>query len=239
MPGHPVSPGELDSVRAHVGQLESLVASHDVVFLLMDSRESRWLPTVMCFAANKPVINIALGSDSYLVMRYGTESDSQRLGCYFCNDVVVPQDSTSRRTLDQQCTVTRPGLSCVASALGVEMLMALLNHPKRFDAHAEDQPGGPYERAVPCERGVLGGVPHQLRGFLSQWSQLIIRGASFDKCTACSRQVIDRYKSEGFDFLLQVFNTPKFLEEVTGLDRLHEEEVNLDWDDLVDAIDDV
>ena len=34
-------------------------------------------------------------------------------------------------------------------------------------------------------------------------------------------QVIEKYKSEGFDFLLKVFNTPSYLEDLTGLTALH------------------
>ena len=45
MPGHPVSGDDATRARADVERLEALVKTHDAVFCLTDTRESRWLPT--------------------------------------------------------------------------------------------------------------------------------------------------------------------------------------------------
>lgn len=95
MPGHPISASSTASTEADLRKLEDLVEAHDAVFLLMDSRESRWLPTVLGASKGKMVLNAALGFDTYLVMRHGPPgdgSDKPRLGCYYCNDIVAPAD---------------------------------------------------------------------------------------------------------------------------------------------------
>ncbi|KAK1380519.1 hypothetical protein POM88_027263 [Heracleum sosnowskyi] len=98
-----------------------------------------------------------------------------RLGCSFCSDDVAPIDSTSNRTLDEKCTVTRPGLAPIASALAVELLVGILHHPHRtanaMDSESMDQS--------------LGIVPHQIQGSLSQFSQETPSGHSKSGCTAC------------------------------------------------------
>lgn len=88
MPGHPSTSDE--KLRKDIESLSSLIESHDVIFLLTDSRESRWFPTLLSAKYNKMVINSALGFDTYLVMRHG--SNLNGLGCYFCNDIVAPND---------------------------------------------------------------------------------------------------------------------------------------------------
>jgi len=47
MPGHPVPQASTGQTKKDVETLEKLFDDHDVIFLLMDSRESRWLPTVL------------------------------------------------------------------------------------------------------------------------------------------------------------------------------------------------
>lgn len=47
MPGHPTANFE------HALKLHDLIECHDCVFLLTDSRESRWLPTVIASVLDK------------------------------------------------------------------------------------------------------------------------------------------------------------------------------------------
>lgn len=53
MPGHPVLSQDENSVLEDCKQLHNLIDSHDVIFLLTDTRESRWLPTLLCAKTNK------------------------------------------------------------------------------------------------------------------------------------------------------------------------------------------
>ena len=48
MPGHPVPDAELPRVLDDTRRLEDLIDAHDCVYLLTDTRESRWLPTLTC-----------------------------------------------------------------------------------------------------------------------------------------------------------------------------------------------
>ena len=221
MPGHSVSDELKDSVFKDVNALEALIDEHDAVYLLTDTRESRWLPTVICASKDKLCLNAALGFNTYLVMRHGCGVDVDtpvRLGCYFCNDVMAPANSTRDRTLDQQCTVTRPGLAPIASALAVELMVALL--------HAEDGAAtSPPTRSAAdgdaaSEPSPLGVVPHQIRGSIAGFTQTLFDAPCFPRCTACSKTIANMYRGDRDAFLSRAFDDPKTLEDATGLTEL-------------------
>ncbi|KAM3350778.1 hypothetical protein ACQJBY_023070 [Aegilops geniculata] len=234
MPGHPVSSKEAVGVLDNCKRLQKLVASHDVVFLLTDTRESRWLPTLLCANENKIAITAALGYDSYLAMRHGagpgrnskgsnvvaamTKPSAedvlghQRLGCYFCNDIIAPVDSVSNRTLDQQCTVTRPGLASIASGHATDLFTRMLEHPDGIHAPG-DTAGMTGDRS-------FGLLPHQIRGSVSQYDLFTLLGYSSSSCIACSNAILSEYRSRGLDFIMQAINEPSYLEDLTGLTEL-------------------
>lgn len=115
------------------------------------------------------------------------------------------------RTLDQQCTVTRPGIAAIASALLVEMLVSVIQHPQGALA-----PGSQSQNE---DRGIhpLGIVPHQIRGYLSEFRNMLIKGSSYDCCSACSYNITSAYESEGWEFVKKALNSKGYVEELSGL----------------------
>ncbi|XP_076236953.1 autophagy-related 7 isoform X2 [Calliopsis andreniformis] len=249
MPGHVVSKSMLESTKQSLEKLEELIKKSDVVFFLLDSREARWLPTVLCAAMNKIAINAALGFDSFTVQRHGTRNASTPsspdldvknpsgldLGCYFCNDVTQPGNSQTDRTLDQQCTVSRPGLSQIAAGLAVELLIALLQHPQGIEAGA--LMGNNRDNISPNNSkliGLLGGVPHTIRGSLWNYDMQLTITHRFTSCTACSVPIITEYKNCGLSFVLNACNIPNYLEKLSGLEQILKRP---DLDELCYALD--
>ncbi|QPC77649.1 hypothetical protein HYE68_008401 [Fusarium pseudograminearum] len=242
MLGHPFT--DETKTKEDYQKLEKLINEHDAIFLLMDSRESRWLPTVMGKAAGKIVMNAALGFDSYVVMRHGTETSPEGqtpLGCYFCNDVVAPADSQKDQTLDQQCTVTRPGVAPIASALLVELLTSLLQHPLGKDAPAPQPTSGVIPERDPPDHA-LGLVPHQIRGYTSTFQQIVIRGQSYDCCSACSPKILNAYRHDGWGFVKRALQEKEYVAELSGLAevqrRAEEMAAHVDWEEDDDLVDD-
>ena len=182
-----------------VKTLERLIDAADVVFMLTDSRESRWLPTLLCAASGTLLINAALGFDSWIVMRHGLRTDGfsaadqlqDPLGCYFCNDVVAPANSATGRSMDEQCTVVRPGLARIAAAHAVELHAALSQHPAGAAAPTAD--GG----------AALGAAPHMLRGCVTGFTQTEMKGLPNECCSASSAGVLAAYRAEGSAFVLR------------------------------------
>ncbi|KAI8871380.1 E1-like protein-activating [Ramicandelaber brevisporus] len=222
MPGHPaLTKEQLADAGKATGQLDELVKEHDMVFLLTDSRESRWLPTVLGAKYGKIVITAAMGFESFVAMRHGinhaasedgeehtktedSQRKSEKLGCYFCNDVVAPANSSVDRTLDQMCTVTRPGLAPITAATAAELaIMSIVEEEQSQTTAASTST-----------------LPHQVRGYLGDFRLDTITGQAFSHCTACSQFILDAYEKDGFAFIKRVMENELELEQISGLAEL-------------------
>ena len=179
-------------------------------------------------------MTVALGFETFLVMRHGLSQDfhdtdkngPHRLGCYFCNDTVAPRNSMQDRTLDQQCTVTRPAMCSMASSISAELLVSLLNHPLKQGAICEEEMHN-------SARSVLGIIPHQIRGDMSEYKVTPMCGFSFNMCIACSPSILDEFRKDPEEFLLKACNKPGYLEDVSGITQKMAE-LNIDDIEVLD-----
>ena len=203
MPGHPIFSTELESVEQDILQLIHYIQTRDIIFLLTDTRESRWLPCLLGKVYHKTIITIGLGVDSFLVNVSKPGST-----CFFCNSPNAP--TQTKGTPDERCTITRPGLSMMASALAVEMIIDLLFRKS-------------------------GKSSLTFRIYVPQMN--ILRSGeemAYTACTCCSQPVRDTFLSQGLFFLLSLCN------DVDGeiLTRLVQEDtplpVSISFGDLYD-----
>jgi ubiquitin-like modifier-activating enzyme ATG7 len=109
--------------------------------------------------------------------------------------------------LDQQCTVTRPGLSYMASALAVELLVSLLQYSDPKDAPINS-----------CSR--LGRLPHQIRGNLANQETFTLSGTAFEHCTCCSESILKEFEQKGYEFIKMACNSSNELERISGLTEM-------------------
>ena len=107
--------------------------------------------------------------------------------------------------------MTRPGVAAIASALLVEIFVSVLQHPLGGLAPA------PVSSSEDRGDHPLGVIPHQVRGYLSNFQNLVIKGNSYNCCSACSSHVIETYKSAAWEFVKRALNEKGYVEELSGL----------------------
>lgn len=107
-------------------------------------------------------------------------------------------------------------------------MVALLQHPDRHLAPAYYAARGDLELNILIPEGIMGILPHSIRGIVSNFQQIIPATELFTQCTACSHAVLAEYEKRGNDFIIDVLNSAKYLEKITGISEMefHENDVS-------------
>ncbi|KOB72411.1 Uncharacterized protein OBRU01_12297, partial [Operophtera brumata] len=158
MPGHPIGESLKDETVHNIDTITQAIAEHDVIFLLLDTREAR--------PHSGPAMH----------------GDAARRGCH------------SRRV-----------------GGGDTRRIVAASSRVRPDSG-------------PAMHGVLGPIPHSIRGFLHSYTTVAPTCAKFKQCIACSDIVVNKYRTQGIEFLLNVFNSGNYLEDIMTLSDEEDEE---------------
>lgn len=107
--------------------------------------------------------------------------------------------------MDQQCTVTRPGVSNIAASYAVELLVSILQHPLKDLAPAYYAASNSVKSSDKTPEGIMGILPHSIRGMLSSFENILPASQKFTQCIACSEvsfELILNSKHNFFFFFL-------------------------------------
>lgn len=69
----------------------------------------------------------------------------------------------------------------------------------------------------------MGEIPHQIRGFLNNFSTLKLKTPAYEHCPACSPKVIEAFTELGWEFVRKALEDPLYLEEISGLTLIKQE----------------
>ncbi|OII72368.1 uncharacterized protein cubi_01248 [Cryptosporidium ubiquitum] len=209
-----------------VDKTKNNILDSDVVMLLTDNKESRWLPTVLVALLNRycdrkrPIlcITVGLGFDSFIVVRNTfTEADYSASGCYFCGDFSInSKNNIFDIPVDQQCSVVRMGASYFASSIAVELVMNLSQHPLTWNAPHLSNEFNKSEKNNE-NKSLLGTTPQCIRGFLADFSFCTDPIQRNKSCIACSNELIDQIHKDEINTLTEIFINPRKVESISGL----------------------
>jgi ubiquitin-like modifier-activating enzyme ATG7 len=188
-----------------IKHIDDLIDKNDVILLLTDNRESRWL--VSFLAQHKPdklVITMALGFSESLI-----KTHKKGETCYFCNDLNRPSNTEVGRTLDQMCTVTRPGLAYQVTGMGAEMIVKQYAEPN----------------------GILGKVTNETRFYMDTNQTISSNHTKNKECICCSDRLLEASKDDPIQFAYKVLNQLIDIEEICGLKAMQQR-----LDDMTDDI---